>query len=379
MIEAAAMCNFNMYPYYIKWLRDITHTPHGDGEGNPDWHGDYIMLAYRIWHFYGDFKPLGDLYPKAKADVCSWIKHSDSGILKNGFGDWCLPNNNTWEQIGECKMAVNTSLLYAYCRILSEAASLLGKSVDEELFNGFIEKIRGEFYLRYCHEDGSVNTGRQTEMILPIYVGLLEGERLERAKTALLRRISADGHLDTGGFGTMALVSAAAASGGVDILPVILNTGSYPGFGFWLANGATSLWEQWAVKGVMHSHSHGMFAGIDASFYSVICGITPLSPGFGSFSVSPCIPADMSYAECSMQTAAGRIALKAERLYGGLELTVVTPPNTTATLEFPNWDKYSKCGMWEGERRIEKRRVLTLGGGVYNFRLVPEKNLNGVH
>ncbi|MDD6800289.1 MAG: family 78 glycoside hydrolase catalytic domain [Firmicutes bacterium] len=378
MIEAAAIYNFNMYSYYKKWLRDITNTPFRNGEENPDWHGDYIMLAFRLYRFYGDTNAVRELYPKMKDDVLNWFNNSEDGIWTKGFGDWCLPNDNTWENIGECKMAVNTSLLFAYCCIMEHLAGVFGIESDEKLFESCKRTIRESFYRKYYNPDGSINTGRQPEMILPLYFGLIEGERRIKTGDALCRKIREDGCLDTGGFGTMALIPAAAFSGGIDLLPDILKRGEYPGFGYWLATGATSLWEQWAVKGVMHSHSHELFAGIDAAFYRVFAGITALTPAFRSFRIAPCMPSDMQFCECKIKTMSGTVAFKAEKLYGGLELTVTIPPNTSAVLEIPKWEKFDDCGMWEGERRIEKKPVLTLGSGTYNLRLVPERCVNGI-
>jgi len=42
--EEAAIFNYNMNAYYRKWLDDIA------GEtGNPDWNGDQIHLAWRLY------------------------------------------------------------------------------------------------------------------------------------------------------------------------------------------------------------------------------------------------------------------------------------------------------------------------------------------
>ncbi|MBQ7301461.1 MAG: family 78 glycoside hydrolase catalytic domain [Clostridia bacterium] len=371
MTEEAMIYNYNMYAFYRKWLRDITNTPYRKGEENPDWHGDYIMLAYRIYKLLGDMRPLKLLYPRIRQDIEIWLQNSDHGIYSNGFGDWCLPNDNTWDGIGECKIAVNTSLLYAYCCIFGETAILLGYEEDYKLSQQWKELIRCS-YESMVDKDGSIASGRQPEMILPLYFGVMKGEVKERVKQALYRKLIEDGHLDTGGFGTMALIGAAAEAGVIDLIPKILDQGTYPGFGYWLATGATSLWEQWAVKGVMHSHSHAMYAGIDAAFYRVFCGITTIKPGFREFHVAPNLPADMQFCSCKVQTVSGMIAIQVEKLYGGLEISLEVPINTSCILEFPEWEKYKDHNLWDGEMMIDNRCQLKLCGGIYHFRLVPK-------
>lgn len=377
MVEAAVIYNYNMYSYYKKWLLDIINTPCGNGEENPDWHGDYITLSYRIYRLLGDIRPIRELYPRIREDIKIWLENSDNGIYAKGFGDWCLPNDNTWAGIGECKTAVNTSLLYSYCCIMEEMARLLGYTDDWKWAKDWKDTISRSFSEHCIQEDGTVLSGRQPDMIMPLYFGMLKGETKERAMKRLIEKTAEDGHLDTGGFGTMALIPALAYSGGIDLIPHILNEGTYPGFGFWLSTGATSLWEQWAVKGVMHSHSHMMNSGIDSAFYRIFCGITTVTPGFKHFRIAPRIPADMQFCKCSVQTVSGKISIRLERLYGGLELSMEIPPNTRADVVLPEWERYADCTLWDGERQIEKKKNWNLSGGRYQFRLVPRRNLNG--
>ena len=373
MMEAAAMHNFYMESYYRKWLTDITCNPRNAGDGNPDWHGDYILLSYRMYRFYGDEKPLFSLYPRMMADVRAWFARSGEGIVDTGFGDWCLPNENTWESFFGCTTAVNTSLLYAYCCIMEETSVLLGNEENARCCREMKETMRAAFHEKCVHEDGTVLTGRQSDMILPLYYGLITEEDREKVSAVLRRKLEEQGHLDTGGFGNMALVPAMAYCGALDLIPEILSVGSYPGFGFWLANGATSMWEQWAVKGNMHSHSHQMHGGIGAAFYRVFCGLTTVKPGYRSFRVAPCMPKTMQFASCHLASVSGDIDVTVERLYDGLEISVRIPPNTEAEIVFPEWERYADCGLWDGERRIEKQPSLRFGSGFYQLRLVPER------
>jgi len=369
MTEEAAIYNFNMYSFYRKWLRDITNTPYRKGEENPDWHGDYIMLSYRIYMFYGDIRPFKALYPTMKQDIERWIESSDEGVIESGFGDWCLPNDNTWATIGGCKTSVNTSLLYAYCCILEKISDELKEYGDKKKFGEWKTYIKNGFYRKCVRDDGSVASRRQTDTAMPLYHGLLDND--DKVIDYFVSKVQKDAHLDTGGFGTAVLLHALASAERLDLSELILNTGSYPGFGYWLSTGATSMWEQWAVKGIMHSHSHSMFAGIDASFYSVFCGIKPLSPAFAVFEVKPELPSWLGFAECRIATVSGDIEVIIEKIYGGLEIKLTVPPNTEAVLTLPGRERFASCELWDGERRIEKKDMWKLGGGVYQYRLVP--------
>lgn len=360
--EEARMFNFNAQSYYDKWLADISYT---DG-GNPDWFGDRIALMRRLYSFYGDKAALEANYDSAKSLLNSFMLESDkgSGLRPDGFGDWCNPNENTWESYGGSKLAVNTTLFYSCCVEMKAIALVLEKAEDAALFGAMGEKVKKAFTAHSFKEDGSIETGRQTEQIMPLYYGMLDEKQSAEAFGALQRRVADDGRLDTGIYGTSLIVDVFAANGCVNDIFKLLRSCSFPSFGWQTVNGATSLWEQWAYKGGMHSHNHAMFAGIDASFYRVLGGITPLERGFRRIRIKPCVPDGMSHVFCSYQSASGLIEIEYSAFEGGRELRVVIPPNVSAKLEM-DADGYE---VFDGELPVTIPK--SLGSGRYNFRFV---------
>ena len=149
----------------------------------------------------GDMRPICQLYPKIKEDIELWMRTSDDGIYSKGFGDWCLPNDNTWNGIGACKTAVNTSLLYCYCCILEEIAGILHHEEDQKCCRVWKQTIRHSFAEHCINADGTVLSDRQPDLILPLYFGVLDGELQDHVLKMLLKKVEEDGHLDTGGFG----------------------------------------------------------------------------------------------------------------------------------------------------------------------------------
>ena len=372
MYEDAAMYQFNMYGYYQKWLADITADESQILCGNMDWYGDSLMLTYRIYRFYGDLNPAKTLYPFLRRGVMRWMEKLEDGVWPWGYGDWCLPNDNTWEGFGQCKAAVNTSLLHAYTHIMAEFAALLDLEEDRELFLSYSVRVREGFIKRYWHEDGSVGDGRQPEMLMPLFYGILTGEYAEKTRAALCDKIRADGYFDVGGFGGRTVIPVLADADTLDLYLEIVRRNTYPGFGFLNAMGATSLWEQWAVKGAMHSHSHAMHSGISAALYQTLCGVVPTSPAFRTFTVAPRLPREMRFVRCALDTYSGRIEVMCESFGDCLVLSCTVPPNTEATLTLPDYDTYDNCLLFDGEREIPKQQTMHLGGGRYVFRLIPK-------
>ncbi|MBQ7300191.1 MAG: family 78 glycoside hydrolase catalytic domain [Clostridia bacterium] len=372
MYEDAALYQFNMYAYYKKWLGDITAVPEQILGGNMDWFGDSLMLSYRIYRFWGDLNPAKELYPHFKRGVMHWMEQSEDGVWPWGYGDWCLPNDNTWEGFGQCKAAVNTSLLHAYTHIMAEYAELLGYHEDQPMFLSFADRVKQGFIKRYWHEDGTVGNGRQPEMFMPLFYGILTGEHAEKTRTALCKKIRADGYFDVGGFGGRTVIPVLADADALDLYLETVRHNTYPGFGFLNVMGATSLWEQWAVKGSMHSHSHAMHSGISAALYQTLCGVVPTSPAFRTFTIAPCLPQDMRFVRCSLDTCSGRIEVMYESFGDSCTLSCTVPPNTEATLTFPDFAEFEDCLLFDGERLVEKQKTLHIGSGNYVFRLVPK-------
>ena len=98
---------FPMYRYYRKWLRDIR-----GGNGNPDWDGDQALLPWRLYFCYGDTAILQENYERMKNYVNAVAGRTPDFIYRDGYGDWCAPNEGTWESYFSNVTAVNTTLFF---------------------------------------------------------------------------------------------------------------------------------------------------------------------------------------------------------------------------------------------------------------------------
>lgn len=87
----------------------------------------------------------------------------------------------------------------------------------------------------------------------------------------MIARIEADGwHFDCGIYGVLFIPEVLSKYSKADIVLRVLRNMEYPGYGWWIAKGATTLCEYWD----MHmSHNHQMFCAIDQWFYRYAAGI----------------------------------------------------------------------------------------------------------
>jgi alpha-L-rhamnosidase len=142
------------------------------------------------------------------------------------------------------------------------------------------------------------------------------------------------GHLDTGMLGTLFLIEYLAAAGRDDLVLGLYQSTAYPGWGYMLAQGATTFWEQW--NGYW-SQIHSCFTSADNWLYHGLAGIRPdpARPGFKNVLIQPAVVGDITWAKATHHGPYGPITSHWRRDGDHVVLEVTIPPNSTATLRLP--------------------------------------------
>ena len=104
----------------------------------------------------------------------------------------------------------------------------------------------------------------------------------------------------------------------------------FPGWGYSIKQGATTLWEQW--NGI-NSHCHIMYGSIDAWMYEYLAGITPAEPGFKVIRFAPRFVKDLDWVEASRKLSNGTVSIKWKRVNGEIELECTIPEGSSGILE----------------------------------------------
>ena len=132
----------------------------------------------------------------------------------------------------------------------------------------------------------------------PLLVGITpEAERqavLENLTRCIVEKNK--GHLDTGMLGTMLLMEYLQEIGRDDLILGIYQKKDYPGWGYMVEQGATTLWEQWNGH---WSQIHSCFTSADNWLYHGLAGIRPdpEQPGFKNVIIQPAIVGDITWAK----------------------------------------------------------------------------------
>ena len=154
----------------------------------------------------------------------------------------------------------------------------------------------------------------------------------------------------------------------------IANQRDFPGWGYMIEKGATSLWETWAYSDNTYSQNHPMFGSISEWFYRSLLGINTLEPGFEKFIIKPQPAGDLSFARGSYQSIQGKIGVEWKIVEDKFILSIEVPVNTSAKIFIPS----SSGIVTESGKEIDSDAVsdhgfrngyitLSIGSGKYQF------------
>ena len=149
------------------------------------------------------------------------------------------------------------------------------------------------------------------------------------------------GHFYTGNIGTPCMIDALAAHGHERVIYRVANATDYPGWGYMVNQGATTIWEHW---GLAHGEdSMMMFGSIDEFFFNTLAGISgptcfgpaAMAPGFRQIRIHPCVVDDLGHAEASIRSVRGMIASSWRKAEDSISLKVTIPANSQADVSVP--------------------------------------------
>lgn len=146
-------------------------------------------------------------------------------------------------------------------------------------------------------------------------------------------------HLDVGVLGAKAILNALSENGQSEVAYKLACQHTYPSWGHWIVNGATTLLENWDLQATRDiSDNHMMFGEIGGWFFKGLGGIYPdwEEPGFKHIILRPYFPAGLSNFEARHNSPYGEICSKWELKRNKVIYTVVVPANSYASLYLPD-------------------------------------------
>lgn len=393
---------FDNAKLYAKWLDDIEQSQTNEGaipdvapaywnyySDNMTWPGTYLMIANTLYDQYGDLQPVASHYASMK----KWLQYMrtkylvDGIMTKDKYGDWCVPpeskqliHTRDSSRITEGALLA-TAYYYHYLNVMAKFAGLLQQQRDVAMFKATADSIKTAFNKRFFHK-GYYGNNTVTANLLPLSFDMVPAGAREQVFKHITdsTTLKYGGHISTGVIGTQWLMRGMTHNGRPDIAYQIAADRDYPGWGYMVENGATTIWELWngnTAAPAMNSHNHVMLLGdLLVWLYEDIAGIKKSAPAFSQLEMKPVLAPGLDRVNASFHTMYGTVRSSWEKDINKFTWKLTIPVNTTASICIP---ARAVSGIQEGGKPVSDikditflrmegdRAVYKIGSGDYVF------------
>lgn len=409
-----------MPQFWIKWLRDAQSEQRADGampvvipnysnhtSTDPAWSGCYPIAVWYLSQYYEDPRILAEHYDGMKHWVEFLRSTSENNLVFKGtWGDHMAPGPVSGDEQYISPLSppplLWTGTYYRDVSIMAQAAALLGKSEDAANYGKLAEEIKTALNAKWFDaKTGNYAGGAQTSNAMALALGIVPADKKDLVAKNLIRDIveTQHGRFTSGIIGVTSLMETLAdqPSGG-DVLYGVVSRTEYPGWGYMISKGATTLWESWGQimkKTGRREESMGMFATVSEFLYSDVAGIHGpdfygpgyMPHGFGHVRICPLALGDLEYARASIRTTRGIVSSSWHRQGQSFVLDAGIPGNCDASVSVPTLgtgDVVVREGgtvVWKngtfvagaegvtGASRDPERITFAVGSGNYKFRV----------
>lgn len=304
----SAMFNMDCRKFYEKYLSDVRDEQLGNGiipvvapmppvgsysysgyDASAGWSEVIAEIPYLHYKMYGDKKIVRDNLPALKK-LLDYYKEESPDYIRGYFGrygDWLSLGNPT-------DLSVVSTLYYARAAYLaSKLCGVIG-DYEEEYYFDLYNSIKRAFCEKFIDEDGKILSDTQSAYAIAYSFGIIDKEM---ARKHLARKFEEDDKkLTTGFLGIRFLLPTLCEVGLRDIAYQLITSREFPGWGYSVMNGATTIWERWdsytekdGIKKGMNSFNHYSLGSCTEWMYAYCLGISPLfdNPGCRKVKFAP--------------------------------------------------------------------------------------------
>ena len=311
---------------------------------------------------------MADCYENIKRYVDYTQETSSNYLTSWGLGDWVPVKSKASIEL--------TSSIYYYvdATILAKTAKILQNDSDYQKYSVLAEKIAAAINAKYLdYQTGIYANGLQTELSAPLYWGIVPENMKSKVAENLSIRVIADGkHLDVGLLGTKCILSALSENGYPNLAYELASQKSYPSWGWWIENGATTLHENWPLDAKSdQSLNHIMFGEISAWYYKALGGLRPdeKNPGFKNILLEPHFVNGLDSFQASHDGPYGQITSSWQRKGKMVTYHVIIPANSTAMIKLSG-KKIRMNGKKVDLQANNTSYSIKLSAGAFDFEII---------
>jgi alpha-L-rhamnosidase len=300
-----------------------------------NWGASVVLVPWKLYREYADRQALVETWPTTKKYLEYLHTRQSDGLLDFGLGDWVAldPSTPRW-------LVASTG----YLDVLEAAvrvASIL-EDEDEDEYRNRLTQTANAVRSRFSRERHDLRS--QGALALALHHALVERDDEVVLLDLLMQEIQNRGYQFTVGENALpALISVLHGAGMDETLHRMVVSPDVPGYGWQLAQGATSLGETWTLASGDEgegSQNHFMLSMIHDWLHGDLAGLRqhPDSVGWEKLHIRPTFLPGLGSARTQYDTVRGRAAVSWRRSSEGVTVTVTVPQTATALLELPHQD-----------------------------------------
>lgn len=333
--------NFDMSGFYAKTVRDFSDAARPDGlltDTAPftgiqycgvGWAMAHPLLLTQLRREYADERLIAENYGVAKRWLLRVAQDYPGSLVTQGLSD-----HEALEQSPAPQMV--TPLYVRSAEFLAAMARGLNSDQDAAQFDSLAEAARAAYRRAFPVSDTA-----QTQASLAFALAFqLVAEQDRRVVLGTLIddiQVRHQGRHTTGILGTKYMLDQLSREGRADVAYALVNRRDFPGWGWMLQNGATTLWEHWELSDNTFSHCHPMFGSVSQWFFNWLGGIQPApdARGFDSIVLQPQPVAGLDWVRCNHRTVRGNIVSNWRREGQRTEFDFEIPVGASALVHVP--------------------------------------------
>lgn len=361
------LATYDVVTIFEKWMGDMRDEQKQDGRlpcivptdkwgydwaNGVDWTSATIIIPWQLYLYKGDTALLQEHYDSMK----KFVGYIES-IAKNHLTDWGLGD---WIPVKTTSNLTYTTSVYYYVDavIMEKVAAVLGKEEDRKHYQQLAADIREAIDKKFLNRKKAIYAkGTQTELSMALYWNVVPEELRAKMAYNLNEKVKANGyHLDVGVHGCKAILGALTDNGYAETAYRLVTQTSYPSWGHWIVQGATTLHENWKTDVIIdNSLNHIMFGEVGAWLHKGLAGITVDEelPAYRKVHVKPYFPQGLDSLSVSRETDFGTLKTAWNRKGNTIVYHIEVPSAMEVELTLPN----------------NRKKVIKGGQKTYSFQL----------
>lgn len=367
--------NFDMQEFYRKTIYDwvdamndstfVDTAPYtGIAYCGISWESAFLITQYYLYLYYNDTETVQELYELNKKWMEKVARLHPDGMVESGLSDH--------ESMEPVPVQLTGTAHYLQCaRIMKTFARLMGDKENEQKYEKLSDKLKNLIKAEFWDKPVTRKINRQTLFATLLYHEIIPEKEREAAKDSLLNAVKngPSGHFSTGIFGTKYILETLSEHHSPEMVFDIVNSTTYPGWGFMIDRGATTIWETWKESDNTYSNCHPMFGTVTEWYYRWLGGIRPdpQNPGFKTFTLAPATPEGLDFVSCNYYSPYGEIVSNWKKSDGNsYRYEMKIPAGSTANVKL-SVDGSQSISVQKNNMDIENGKIEGLESGSFKL------------